>query len=464
MKRRDFLKSAAFVGVSLAAYGKIFDKEDIVEYLKRAVSFPIPPLLKGVMRAGVRHYILHAGKDHHFFGEKLAATYSFNGAGFLGPTLLLRRGERVSIDIYNKLSEEITVHGHGMIVPAVMDGTPHQTIASGESWSARYVVAQRACTAWYHPHTLGKTAEQVYKGLAGMIIVKEEEDFGLPSRYGIDDIPVVLQDRNIDDAGLRYVPTMREIMQGYVGETFLTNGAIDPLLPAKNGLLRLRLLNGSNSSVYRLAFEPYKNFWLIATDGGLIEKPVELDEILLSPGERAEIVLDLRNAFGEQFTLTERNYDRRFFRIDVRWRGGSGEVLPTFLHTEPQVSEPMRRRKFVLGMRRGVFTINGKVMNRFRIDEHLQLGEAELWEIENDSMMAHNFHVHGVHFKIVGRSTGEVYAYEKGWKDTVFLPPRSSVKILLKMDQYRDPETPYMYHCHFLEHEDRGMMGQFTVT
>jgi len=434
-------------------------------------TLPIPELRKPVVRNGVNHYDLNVLESEHGFFEGVKTKTFAIDSTYLGPTLLLSNGDDVSLNYTNQLSEEITMHGHGMHVPANMDGTPHQTIAPGATWSAQYTVNQNACTNWYHPHTHHKTPHHVYQGLAGMIIIEDDESraLDLPNRYGIDDIPVVLQDRffTADKTALDYSPTQMQISRGYIGDVFITNGAIEPTFEAEAKEIRFRLLNGSNSTVYDLGFSNGKSFKQIGGDNSLLEKPVSMTRLVLSPGERAEIVVDLSSDFGTSFTLHEYKNNKTFMTVNVSKDATDVTTLPNSLaRLDPvDLSLVTNTRKFNLGMRNMVFTINGKAMDMKRIDEVVPLEDTEIWEVTNMMGMDHNFHIHATHFRVVERngSAANVLENEKGYKDVVYLKGNESVKLLVKMTDYADATVPYMYHCHFLEHENNAMMGQFTV-
>ena len=433
----------------------------------------IPPLLDPAPTNGVKHFTLSIQQSTKQFFEGIdTKTYGIS-ADYLGPTLLMRRGEEVSINYTNHFSETTTMHGHGMHLPANMDGGPHQTIAPGATWRARFKVNQHACTNWYHPHYMGKTAEHVYQGLAGLIYIEDDEtrNLNLPHRYAQDDIPLVVQDRRFDSNGqLDYSPSRQEIRRGYFGDTFLINGVISPYFNAEAGLLRMRLLNGSNARVYRFAFSDNRSFKIIAGDNSLLPAPVSVSEVTLSPGERAEIVVDLRNDYGSTVTLTDRASDKSLLTVRVNRRSSAAIVsLPTHLSQSllfPNASDAVRTRRFTLDMAQMHMTINGKSMDMNRIDERVPLNQLEIWEVENTMNMNHNFHIHATHFTVLERdgSSANLAPHEKGYKDVIFMPPRSRVKLLVKMTDYKDSTYPYMYHCHILEHEDDGMMGQFLVT
>lgn len=433
-------------------------------------DLPIPALLKPVERNGVQHYDLQIQRaEHDFFKDMMTKTFAINGT-YLGPTLLMKNGDHVSVNYQNRLGELITMHGHGMHLPSRMDGTVHQPIQDGENWSAVYTVKQKACTNWYHPHTLNNTAEQVYKGLAGLIIIEDEESrrLDLPKRYGIDDIPLVLQDRLFAHGQIDYSPSMPQRMHGYVGDIPLANGAIEPTLDIEAKEIRFRILNGSNASIYELGFSDGRSFHQIATDNAFLEYPVKITEVTLSPAERAEIVIDLTKDYGRSLVLRDRRSGKQFLTIRVTKMATAQTLLPQKLTRleKPLVSQAHYRRRFVLSGMMGRFTINGKGMDPDRIDEHVPLNRLEIWEVENNMMIDHNFHIHATHFIPIARngSIENLAENEKGYKDVILVPANETVSFLVKMTDYADVRIPYMYHCHFLEHEDAGMMGQFIVS
>ena len=431
---------------------------------------PIPPLLTGTNF----NLSLQAGNSS-FLDGKTTPTYGING-NFLGPTLKVRDGAAVTLNVTNNLAENSTLHWHGMHVPGNQDGGPHQVIAPGATWNAAFTVKQKAGTNWFHPHGEGQTGRMVYQGLAGLLIVEDADTdtLDLPKTWGEDDIPVILQDRRFNtDGSFAYLSSMMDEMNGMLGDTILTNGTVnaEASLPAKE--VRLRLLNGSNARVYNVAFSDGRGFRQIATDTALLETPVSLAAITLSPGERAEIVVDLTPDFGKQIFLLDTLSNGNLLTLTVNKFPASPTALPAFLAALPRLdpATAVRTRTFSLTMQMGMpmrFLINGQTMDMTRIDQIVPLNDVEIWEIRNDETdgMTHNFHVHGTHFQIVERdgSAANVAAYEKGFKDTVRIPSGGRVKIILQMTDYTtDATAPYMFHCHILEHEDRGMMGQFIV-
>jgi FtsP/CotA-like multicopper oxidase with cupredoxin domain len=481
MKRRNFIALGALAVTATSLYSMMRNKmnkgfgmttsSNLANHLKPIKKLlPIPPLMEGVLKNSTKNYDLTIqNSKHSFFQGVDTDTFGINGS-FLGPTLKLVNKEKISVNFTNKLDEPTTMHSHGMHLPAVMDGGPHQVIEPKQTWSSKYKVNQKACTNWYHPHYMGKTAEHVYKGLAGLMIVEDKEIklLNLPAKYGIDDIPLVLQDRVFDSFGqIDYSPNMRQIMMGYNGNTYLTNGAIEPFVDVENTNIRFRILNGSNSSVYYLKLDDNRSFMQIATDNSLLEYPVKLNILRLSPGERAEIVVDFANDINKKIKLIDANRDKIFLDININKKSNTKTTIPNKLAKLEflQPSKNTKQRDFIYSGMMARLMLNGKKMNKNRIDEVVHVNQTEIWYIQNNMMMQHNFHMHATHFTVLARNgkREKVLENEKGYKDVVHIPRNESVHLMVKHTDYTDDKYPYMYHCHFLEHEDAGMMGQFTV-
>lgn len=258
----------------------------------------IPPLLEGTLNEQGRtvfNIVAQAGESQLKDGDA-TKTYGYNG-NVLGPVLSMKQGDKVSIHLKNTLPEETTFHWHGLVVPSDVDGGPHHPIAAnGGTGQIDFTVNQEASTAWFHPHAMGTTASQVYKGLAGLIRIEDEEQtkLGLPNTYGVDDIPVVLQDRNFT-ANNQWDYKSSYEADGVYGDTLLVNGTINPYFKVNAKIMRLRLLNGSNARNYTLKLSDGASFKQIASDGGLLETPVTMSTLTLAPGERAEVVMDFQN-------------------------------------------------------------------------------------------------------------------------------------------------------------------------
>jgi bilirubin oxidase len=456
--------------------------------------FKVPPLEVG-RREGKHLYFdlqIQSGLSEIIPGLQ-TVTLGINQP-FLGVTLRANRDDHVHFKVVNQLSKETTLHWHGMKLPAKEDGGPHQSIAPLGQWESDYKIDQPAATLWYHSHQLHQTGAQVYHGLAGMFIIDDEEsqNLNLPSTYGVDDFPVIIQDRDFNaDGSLQYLTTMRDRMMGKRGDTLLVNGVINPLLKVETALIRFRLLNGSNARTYQLEFNDQRSFSVIGSDGGLLEQAIEVRSIRLAPAERVEILVDLSD--GTMPVLRQRPHDLRFpqremsmmnrmmgeeqefdiFQIDARKVVNGPVTLPSQLVSHSMYRDiPIQaERSFSLQMMmnparfmtQDQFSINGKAMDMNRIDEVVKAGSVEVWKIKNLTMMPHPFHIHNVQFKIIKRR-GRIKSHELGFKDTVLVHPNETVHLMIHFPEYRDAVNPYMYHCHILEHEDQGMMGQFVVT
>jgi len=409
-----------------------------------------------------------------FLAGRTTPTWGLNG-DYLGPTLRARRGEQVLVNVHNTLPETTTLHWHGMHLPASADGGPHQPIAPGQTWSPSWRIDQPAATLWYHPHPHGQTERHVYRGLAGMFILDDDQEaaLALPRRYGIDDIPVVVQDKRFGGDGR--LAEGEHLATGLLGDTLLVNGTLGPYLKLTTQHVRLRLLNASSARVYNFGLADDRRFALIASDGGLLPAAYQTDRIQLSPGERAEIVVTIKP--GEQAVLRSFPPTLGTSRQMTSIAGGQDafDVLqlraastlarsappPERLVPVPRL-EPARAattRQFRLAGRQ----INGKKMDMRRIDEVVTKDTTEIWEVTNQHTQPHSFHVHDVQFQILSIGGAAPPPPLAGWKDAVYLPPRVPVRIIMRFADYADPDHPYMYHCHLLFHEDQGMMGQFVV-
>ena len=432
----------------------------------------VPPLQEGRVDAdGTRVFELTAQEGRHDLGgDQPSQTWGFNGS-YLGPTLRAHRGERVRVDVANELPEATTVHWHGMHLPAAMDGGPHQLVRPGATWHPTWTVDQPAATLWYHPHPHGQTADHVSRGLAGMFLLTddEEEALDLPRRYGVDDLPVVVQDKDVRGNG--------NLGNG-TGRTIVVNGTPGPYAEVSSERVRLRLLNAATMRVMDFRFDDGGEFDLVATDGGLLPRPTKLRHLRMSPGERAEVVVSLRP--GERRVLQSVQPDLGGNVLSNHFDGGAAsfdvlelraadrltpappvpDVLSTSnLATAGSETDDVVRRSFELNGRQ----INGRSMDMARVDFAPTVDTTELWTVRNVADSAHNFHVHDVQFRVLsvdGRPPSAEYA---GLHDTIYLPPKVEFRILMRFADYSDPESPYMVHCHLLRHEDEGMMAQFAV-
>ena len=415
-----------------------------------------------------------------------------------------------------------------MHVAGKIDGSPHNIIKPGDTWDITLPIKQEASTNWYHPHLNGKTSEQVHAGLAGLYLIEDEnsQNLPLPNTYGADDIPVIVQDRNFTNGVMDKYSINKEMMDGKFENTLVVNGTIDPYVEVPKGWVRLRLLNGSNARSYDFHLKNNEPFYKIATEGGFLEKPVEINSLRMTPGERNEIMIDMSDGKTRQLLTTFipvndnisgelKESIKRVLEIRVDNERKSDSELPEKLNTIKFFNETdaIVRRTFKLSMdmiennkmdmmndegmmhmnenskmnidennmmdmskdnkmnhpdyensmsnMMHVLSINGKSIDISRIDERVRKGDIEIWTVTRENMN-HPFHMHGTSFQILSQNGRPPAPEDKGWKDTIEIG-HGPTELIMKFDYEATDEYPYMYHCHILEHEDGGMMGQFTV-
>ncbi|MEB2419038.1 multicopper oxidase CueO [Citrobacter sp. R-1.5.2] len=295
MQRRDFLKYS--VALSVASALPLWSR---TVFAADRPALPIPDLLTADASNRIQ-LIVKAGQST--FAGKTATTWGYNG-NVLGPAVKLNKGQAVSVDIHNQLAEETTLHWHGLEIPGEVDGGPQGVIPAGGKRSVTFTPAQRAATCWFHPHQHGKTGRQVAMGLAGLVLIEDDEirKLLLPKQWGIDDVPVIIQDKQFSaDGQINYQLDMMTAAVGWFGDTLLTNGAIYPQHAAPRGWLRLRLLNGCNARSLNIAASDNRPLYVIASDGGLLAEPVKVTELPMLMGERFEVLVDVSD--GKAFDL-----------------------------------------------------------------------------------------------------------------------------------------------------------------
>jgi FtsP/CotA-like multicopper oxidase with cupredoxin domain len=403
------------------------------------------------------------------------------GDSYPASTIVARRGERLRVALRNELPEETIIHWHGQIVPHDMDGHPMDAIAPGETYQFDFEVINRAGTYWYHPHPHGRTAPQVYKGMAGFFIVTDDEEQALDLPRDEFDIPLLVQDRRSSTShDFEYAPTSVDRLNGLLGDVVLANGTPDAYHQISADLYRLRVVNGSNARIMRLGFTTGKPFHVIATDGGLLDKPYEVGSVFLGPAERVELLVDFAgHAVGEslQFSTlewgsatqpTQPGYAFPIVRFDVVRPATKSSSIPATLASLELLdpAQAVRTRVWELDTspipRGGKFHwINGRVFEMERVDANVRAGEIEIWELRNLHIMPHPIHIHGVQFQIIERiGKGPIEPRDLGWKDTVIVWGEETVRLIVRFAPYRGV---YLIHCHNLEHEDGGMMLNFEI-
>ncbi|MGB7420773.1 MAG: multicopper oxidase family protein [Comamonas sp.] len=473
--------------------------------------------------------------------------------GYLGPTLRVRRGQKLRVDFMNHTDQPSIVNWHGLHVPADMMGLPRYEVGPGEHYRYEFEVRDRAGTYWYHAMAVGHTPEQVYFGLAGLLLVSDDEEQALALPRGDYDVPLVIQDRTFGDNNhLHYLPgtgpeaapardsspqapgmgggmmggqgmmsggmsAMMTRMMGFFGDTILVNGQPDAQLKVATHAYRLRVLNASNARTYKLGWEDGRPLTVIATGGGLLERPVQKDYVMLTPGQRIELWADFgKDAVGTQLTLMSLAFDgmagmmestmgedmmgggmmgggmmgnmmsrmmsgssladgARFPILKVAVTQKAGEVLELPQHlstlTRLRAEDAVNRdnpRTFRVTMGHMQWGFNGRSfqMNEVAPDEIVKLGTTEVWEFVNNMMMAHAIHLHGLQFQVLERRNSPQGAgvvegcVDDGWEDTVLLMPNERVRLLMR---FADFTGSYAYQCHMLEHAAMGLMRDYEV-
>lgn len=434
-----------------------------------------------------------------FFPGYNTQTMGVNG-DLLGPTLLLNRWDSITMNVTNALtSDSTTMHWHGMHVSPINDGGPHNIILPNSTWSPSFKVRDKAGVYWYHPHLHMKTNYHVSKGVAGMIIVRDSEEaaLDLPRTYGVNDIPVILQTKAFDAS--------REILvHSNSDSVMMVNGTIDPYKEVGAEIIRLRLLNGSSQRSFNLGLSNNANFTVIGSDGGLLSAPVQVNRLIIAPGERYEVLLDFTSSQGDTLALmsyasemqngiygatnpgmgqmmTLNGYnpnvlngaDFEVLEFQIGANSASPVLsLPTTLVThspwQSSFADQSRTITFspqTMGMNQlnGKFLINGSSFSMNTINYSIPFGNIEVWTLTNNSAISHPFHIHDVQFYLIERGGAQPPLQEQGRKDVVLVRPMETVKFVTRFETFYNDTIPYMYHCHLLTHEDDGMMGQFVV-
>jgi spore coat protein A len=435
------------------------------------------------------------------------------GATYPGPTIEAGRDQPVTVTWVNDLRDggvlrtthylpvdtcphgaddarpRTVIHLHGGHVPAASDGYPEATFLPGEQATYQYPNTQLPATLWYHDHALGITRLNVYMGLAGFYLLRDAVEAGLDLPAGEFEIPLVIQDRSFNaDGSLQYPAAWQD---HFFGDTILVNGKVWPYLEVKQGKYRLRLLDGSTSRAYTLALSSGASFAVIGTEGGLLPAPVTVSTLTLTPGERADVVVDFASyPAGTEILLTN--------SAPAPYPGTPGEgvvpdvmkfvVLPAAGHTAalPTTLRPLdglaeadavqartfELRRFAEACTGQAWYING--LGWDDITEFPQLGSTEIWSFVNRSGITHPMHMHLVMFQVLDEQAFEIQNGEvvpigsrvppppeaAGWKDTVPVPPDEIVRVIARFEDYKGR---FPYHCHILEHEDHEMMRQFQT-
>jgi FtsP/CotA-like multicopper oxidase with cupredoxin domain len=513
--RRDFLKVTGTVGSALL-FGRNLNILDLPRQLQAEMDPFVPDAEIAITATDTSVQILPGSKTrvYRYEGNVLSGsgvTLETVPGSYLGPILRVQSGKKLRIYFHNNLVEDSVIHPHGLRVPENCDGTPMQAIHPGETKIYEFQVIDRAGPYWFHPHPMGRTAEQVVMGLAGLFYVTDpEEEAAIPgAATGANDLPVVIQDRVFDSTNqFAYNPNM---MWGYLGNHILVNGKPNASFSLEPRAYRVRLLNGSNARTYKLAWSNNMPLKVIGTDGGLLSAVVSKNYVMLMPGERIDLWVDFASLVGRQVKLKSLAFDPGSMGMggmgggmggggmgmggmnSVLANGAAFDVLTVNVGkkaaTKPVLGtlpvNPMRfdatnvsnfdaPQPFTLAMGHMMtWTINGRVydmnnMTAVAEDEMVTIDSPIAWEWINNSPIPHPMHIHNVMFQVVQRTSPNTTGYatvnqgfiDEGWKDTISVWPGERVKIAMNFGPHAGM---YMYHCHILEHEDMTMMRNLMV-
>ncbi|MCF6351207.1 MAG: multicopper oxidase domain-containing protein [Flavobacteriaceae bacterium] len=434
---------------------------------------------------------------HQFYSGINTTTMGANG-NILGPTLILNQGDFVNFYVDNQLGEATTIHWHGMHVSPENDGGPHTVIDPNTIWNPSFTILDKAATYWYHPHLHEQTTAHVAKGIAGLIIVRDSEEavLNLPRTYGVDDFPLVVQTKDFDTSN-------QIITNSNSDDIIMVNATIDAALTVPEQVVRFRLLNGSTMRTFNFGLSGSQIFYQIASDGGLLSNNIPLTRLQLSPGERAEILVDFAGMSGQTVflmsyasefsngiygatnpgmgagmtlngynpnSLNGTNFNIMQFNVGVPTTSPITTIESPLVTVTPipesnaNVTRSIVMSPVTAGANQlnGNFYLNNTLFDMNVINETVQLDDTEIWTLTNNSAIAHPFHIHDVQFYILDRDGNLPPLNEQGRKDVVYVKPQETVRFITKFETFSSV-VPYMYHCHMLMHEDGGMMGQFVV-
>ncbi|EGT0042364.1 cell division protein FtsP [Cronobacter sakazakii] len=434
-------------------------------------ALPVPPLLES--RRGQPLFLTLSRAHWSFVPGTRAQVWGFNGR-YMGPTIRVWSGDDVKLIYSNRLQENVAMTVSGLQVPGPLMGGAPRMMSPGADWAPVLPVRQAAATLWYHANTPNRTGQQVYNGLAGMWLVEDAVSKALPvpNHYGVDDFPVIIQDKRLDNFG---TPEYSEPGSGgFVGDTLLVNGAQSPYVEVSRGWVRLRLLNASNARRYQLQMSDGRPLHVIAGDQGFLPAPVAVKQLALAPGERREVLIDMTN--GDEVSITCGEAASIMDRIRGIFEPSSilistlvltlrpTGLLPLVTDTLPMRllpdeiinGAPVRSRDITLSDDPG---INGQLWDMKRTDVQTQQGAWERWTVRSDMPQA--FHMEGVSFLIRSVNGAAPFPEDRGWKDTVWVD--GQVELLVYFSQPSWEHFPFLYSSQTLEMADRGSVGQMVV-
>lgn len=486
ISRRDALKwAAAGAGaLTVGGLGKAFAQSK-VDLNIRLVAAPATVQVYSGQATNVFKYTAGVRSGSR------AAVRNLPGS-IVGPILRARKGQRVVVDYSNQIPEESVVHFHGLHVPEEMDGHPRFAVPAGGGYRHDFRIINRAGTYWFHAHPDMRTGFQVNRGLAGFFIVDDEDEDRLNLPRGACDVPLVIQDKRFNSQNQIMHSTGSQT--GHLGDRIFVNGYPNYVHRCGTRHYRFRLLNGSNSRIYKLGWSDGRPMMVMGTAGGLLDQIIEKPYVMLGPGDRIEIWADLTGVpVGTELTMRSLAFQNGgpgsgsppqgtqmdLFKVRVDYAEPETFDIPTafnpIVRYNPLQAVNYENARTVAMEFMGMWTLNGRTFEMTGIsdDERVKLNDLEIWEFRNDLPSAvrqpHPMHLHGPLFQINKRSIVNDEPWydtirdgyvDEGWHDSILLFPGERVEIITKFTDYTGL---FLYHCHNLEHEDMGMMRNYQV-
>lgn len=463
--RRQFLQRAVLAGVfsTLPSYGVATDRPQL----------KIPPLMDIGRGRPVRLDLRSA--QTQFDTGKLVDVWGVNGQ-YLAPTVRVKSGDFVKLTYLNNLPQKISMNIQGLQASSEIIGTVHRTLEPKSSWSPIVSINQPACTCWYHADTMLNSAFQVYRGLVGLWLIEDEpsKKSTLPNKYGVNDIPLILQDQLLNKEGIQ---VLNKNLPHFLGKRLFVNGQESPYLNVPRGWVRLRILNASLSRAYELRLDNGQPLQKIATGLGMLAKPVEMESIRLAPSERVEVLIDLSD--GNTVSLISGQKRDFFYKIKQIFTSNDEltnnvilelrpQGLAAVLNTKPSLPafpsdefnlKISQERRFML--RPSDYLINQKRFDPTRIDFTTQKGSIERWYLH--STQAVGFTLQGAKFIIETQNSKPYPLHQLAWQDTVWLEAEQEVTLLVRFDNTASEKLPFTFGVSDFMLRDRGTMGQFSV-
>ncbi len=434
-------------------------------------ALPVPPLLES--RRGQPLFLTLQASHWAFNGTTKAPVWGFNGL-YLGPTVRVHNGDDVKLIYSNRLPEPVSMTVSGLQVQGALNGGAPRQISPNVDWAPVLPVRQAAATCWYHADTPHHMAPHVYNGLAGMWLIEDDnsQSLPLPKHYGVDDFPLIIQDKRLDNFGSPVYDSGAD--EGFYGDILLVNGIREPYVNVSRGWVRLRLLNASNARRYQLQLSDNRPFTVIAGDQGFLPSAVTVQQLSLAPGERREVLVDLSQ--GNDVSITAGTAATLIERIKGIFEPSSiltstlvltlrpTGLLPLVTDGIPSQLAPPPQANNVSGSRQiqlddSPAGINGTAWDVKRIDTVVRQGTVERWTIQANQPQP--FHIQGAMFLVISVNGAPAMVEDRGWKDTVWVD--GSVELLVTFPQSSSEHFPFVYYSQNLELADRGCAGQLLV-